>query len=354
MLEFTEYINSLYPTIKFELVYSKDSLNVLDLTLHLKDGLISTDIYSKPTDSHLYLPYSSSHPKHCKTSIPYGVALRLKRNCSNEDQLNQRCFEYKMYLKHQGYSSKLVDKQFNKALAIDRNDILKPRVRVKNKVFPLVLDYNPRLPDISNIISSNIHFLESSPILKTIFPGKSIMPAYRRTKNLKDILAPSKFKPKCTVEKAGCYKCTAKRCDLCSNFLMESDIFSSTATGKIYKIKEQLSCTSSNIIYIAQCIKCSLQYVGSTSTQFKVRFRNHKSAMKTNKNSCEVAVHFNSADHSLSDFKFVCIEALRDTNEVDKKLLTREAYWMAQLSTLHPHGLNKRAEFRSKNRINFN
>ena len=53
-IEFTEYINSLYPTIKFELVYSEHTLNVLDLTLHLQDGFIITDIYAKPADSHLY------------------------------------------------------------------------------------------------------------------------------------------------------------------------------------------------------------------------------------------------------------------------------------------------------------
>ena len=50
-------LTTLYPTIKFELVYSDSFLHVLDLTLHLKDGLIVTDIYSKPTDSHLYLPF---------------------------------------------------------------------------------------------------------------------------------------------------------------------------------------------------------------------------------------------------------------------------------------------------------
>ena len=60
--EFTQYINSLYPTIKFELVFSESRLNVLDVTLYLVDGFIKTDVYSKPTDSHLYLPPSSSHP----------------------------------------------------------------------------------------------------------------------------------------------------------------------------------------------------------------------------------------------------------------------------------------------------
>ena len=50
--EFMDIINYLYPTIKFTLVFSKKELNVLDLTLHLKDGYIETDIFSKPTDSH--------------------------------------------------------------------------------------------------------------------------------------------------------------------------------------------------------------------------------------------------------------------------------------------------------------
>ena len=136
LLEFTDYINSLYPTIKFELVYSDSFLHVLDLTLHLKDGLIVTDIYSKPTDSHLYLPFSSSHPLHCKKAIPYGEALRVKRNCSTDDFLQNRCKEYKGYLKSQNYPADLVDQQFDKALKIPRSEFLGKKVRTKKKVFP--------------------------------------------------------------------------------------------------------------------------------------------------------------------------------------------------------------------------
>ena len=49
---FMNFINQLYPTIKFELVVSDSELNVLDLTLHLVDGFIHTEVYSKPSDSH--------------------------------------------------------------------------------------------------------------------------------------------------------------------------------------------------------------------------------------------------------------------------------------------------------------
>ena len=55
------------------------------------------------------------------------------------------------------------------------------------------MDYSAILPDIQKIIQKHAHLLRSSPELLEIFPSKSIFPAYRRTKNLKDILAPSKF-----------------------------------------------------------------------------------------------------------------------------------------------------------------
>jgi hypothetical protein len=41
-----------------------------------------------------------------------------------------------------------------------------------------------------------------------------------------------------------------------------------------------------------------------------VRFRNHKSAMLTNKKTCEVAIHFNARPHNLSAFPFICIESM--------------------------------------------
>ena len=85
--------------------------------------------------------------------------------------------------------------------------------------------------------------------------------------------------------------------------------------------------------------------MGSTSNEFKVRFRNHKSAMLTNKTTCELAAHFNKVEHRMSDFEFIVIEKVVNESEdhIDRHLLTREAFWCSQLCTLHPHGLNKRS-----------
>ena len=254
-----------------------------------RNGFISTDIYAKPTDSHLYLSFSSSHPSHCKRAVPFGVALRIKRNCSTNDFLQNRCKEYKGYLKSQNYPAGVVDKQLDKALKISRSELLCKKVKPDKKVFPLVLDYNP---DIQKVIRKHFHLLESSPEVKEIFPSKSIFPTYRRTKNLKEMLAPSKFRvTSCRnqrKENRGCSKCN-KKCDLCKNYLIEASKFQSSATGRHYPIQQKLSCSSQNVIYLATCAKCNLQYVGSTSTEFKVRFRNHKSNMLKNKRTCELA-----------------------------------------------------------------
>ena len=126
----------------------------VDLTLLLQDGFISTDIYSKPTDSHLYLPYNSSHPDHCKKAIPYGVALRIRRNCSTTPLLWSAVVNTKATSKQQNYNGNLVDKQFEKAMQLERSDVLKPKTKTKKKPFPLVVDYNPRLPNISLIIKN--------------------------------------------------------------------------------------------------------------------------------------------------------------------------------------------------------
>ena len=359
--QFTDYINSLYPTIKFELVFSERELHVLDLTLHLVDGFIRTDVYSKPTDSHLYLPPSSCHPKHVFKAIRFGVATRLKRNCSEETFLAERTVEYKGYLVNQGYPSKLVDDQFSKASTISRNDLLRQRGKQSKKLFPFVLTFNPNLPNVSSIIRKHLLILQSNPKLKELFPQGSIIPSFRRTKNLKELLAPSRFK---TADEGqtiqpnnGCFKCERNRCDLCRNFFVESKSFLSFQMGRKYTIHSRLSCDSKNVIYLVSCKKCRLQYIGSTTTDFRVRFRNHKSAMLTNKTTCEVAVHFNKIPHSLDDFEFQCIDQVQapnDSDEIDRFLITKEAYWSAQLFSLAPHGLNKRKEFHSKNRICYN
>ena len=98
--EFINEINSFHPTIKFTADWSKEKVNFLDVEVTLKNGVLSTDLFVKPTDTHQFLDPTSCHPYHCKKGIPYSQTLRLNRICSDNRILISDVTNWKVgYLK---------------------------------------------------------------------------------------------------------------------------------------------------------------------------------------------------------------------------------------------------------------
>ncbi|XP_052212044.1 uncharacterized protein LOC127831095 [Dreissena polymorpha] len=58
--------NGINPRIKLELRYSSEKLEFLDTVTSIRNGRLQTDLYTKPTDKHLYLHRDSSHPESTK------------------------------------------------------------------------------------------------------------------------------------------------------------------------------------------------------------------------------------------------------------------------------------------------
>ncbi|XP_063406271.1 uncharacterized protein LOC134690225 [Mytilus trossulus] len=63
---FIRHANNAHQSIKFTYEISDSKISFLDTTTSIKDGVISTDLYCKPTDKHQYLSPQSCHPKHYK------------------------------------------------------------------------------------------------------------------------------------------------------------------------------------------------------------------------------------------------------------------------------------------------
>eukprot|EP00061_Rhincodon_typus_P001841 g15931.t1 len=61
--QFINFTNTFHPNLKFTCTISDTSLSFLDLSLSISisGNCLETDIYFKPTDSHSYLDYTSSH-----------------------------------------------------------------------------------------------------------------------------------------------------------------------------------------------------------------------------------------------------------------------------------------------------
>lgn len=87
--EFTTHINQSHPTLKFTCEQSTTRLNFLDVTVLLNDNKLSVELFTKRTDTHNYLHYSSAHSPSCRNAIPYGHILRVKRNCTNNSTFEE-------------------------------------------------------------------------------------------------------------------------------------------------------------------------------------------------------------------------------------------------------------------------
>ena len=68
--KFHEILNRLHPDIKFTCERNGNKIPLLDILVTKIGNKINTGIYYKPTDTHLYLPFNSCHPRSTKSEYP--------------------------------------------------------------------------------------------------------------------------------------------------------------------------------------------------------------------------------------------------------------------------------------------
>ena len=118
--EFIDYLNNAHDTIKFTYKWSKHEIDFLDVKVMNESGVLETDVFIKPTDSHQYLHYSSCHPGACKRSIPYAQAMRLRRICSKSCFFEKRAEDLVRFLTDRGYKKAYVEDQVEKVRRLTR------------------------------------------------------------------------------------------------------------------------------------------------------------------------------------------------------------------------------------------
>ena len=334
---FMEFANSFHHSIKFTYEPSCTSNNFLDTKSTLKDECVQIDLHTKPTDSHQYLLPTSCHPKHITNNIPKGLAIRVKRICSSANTCNRRLKELRGHLRKRGYKKRTIDRAFEATSNMERGELLHYREKKKNSRVPFVATYHPDAPYIEGIIAKHWSLIEDSEELKRVFTQRPIV-AYRRPQNLRDLLVRARVdtEPK---QPPGTSKCQTRTCQICRGLMPITTTFTGTVSGTRHPIKQPLSCNSVNVIYLITCQKCGIQYIGETE-DFRKRTNNHKSFIRNQPESNSVSRHFNSEGHTIRDLQIMPIESNRGwTRDVRLK---RERYWMRQLKTIAPEGLNDR------------
>jgi len=198
--DFVNHFNSAHATIKFDATVSSNEVSFLDTTIYKGDnftttGKLSATIYHKPTDVHPLLHSTSNHPPHTRNNIAYSQALRYRKICSTDLEYRTKTEELVEILDRRGYSPRVTRKQMDRTLSKNRKDLLTSRTKDKNKgtrrpVF--VTMYHPHTHKIRQLLLQRWNIIQSNPLLHSVFTEPPMV-AYKRGKNLKDILTSSTF-----------------------------------------------------------------------------------------------------------------------------------------------------------------
>ena len=157
--EFIKHLNKQHETIKFTATYNVETHEIpfLDMTVSInEEGQIITDLYKKETARVQYLLPSSCHPAHITKNIPFSLAYRLKRICSEPEIFSKRLEELRHDLISRNYNPKIIETAFQKVKCIPRQEALKNVVRSKTSDRePFCVTYHPSLPSVAQTVRNH-------------------------------------------------------------------------------------------------------------------------------------------------------------------------------------------------------
>lgn len=148
-------------------------------------------------------------------------------------------------------------------------------------------------------------------------------------------------------------RCNNSRCLTCPDFCTNI-LFKSTVTAKRYEVvapeNSVFNCRTRNLVYLLTCKQCLAQYVGETKQQFNIRNNAHRRSTKNIDihTGCPI-IHEHFTEGLCAGVGYICqiIEKMPDVGS-DQELLNhrrqREHFWIKELRTVYPFGMNSRLD----------
>ncbi|XP_041422161.1 uncharacterized protein LOC121394669 [Xenopus laevis] len=345
-----EYVASLNQNdlnIDLSLTYSYEKINFLDLEIYSKDTQLHFKTFFKEVDANNYvLPYSNHHPQWVK-SIPFSQMCRLKKNCSEDKVLEEQLDQMSNKFRERGYKERTIKESREKVDKIIRTDLLGGKVKVNKgetkQEIVFSTTYNPLAKSIGKIIKRHWGVLQCDIELRGIIPDKPKV-VFKRANNLKQILTNNHCIKKEHIHKehtwAGFYPCSL--CTAC-RYGKKKKKFTSEVNKREFEIKQNIRCTTKNVIYCLQC-PCGIQYVGKTNRKLRDRIREHVNNIKKGNEKHTVSKHFRDS-HGMNPagLQYWGVEEVKKRwrgGDLVKTTLQCESRWIYSLETFTPKGLN--------------
>ena len=117
--------------------------------------------------------------------------------------------------------------------------------------------------------------------------------------------------------------------------------FRCTKTGQVYQVNADITIQSKNVCYLITILETGEQYVGETSRIFRIRANEHYNHNISTQNNTPLALAFKANLRNRHPLINIIIQPI-DQGKTKKDITTKEAYWIRELHTLYPYGLNTR------------
>ena len=288
LLAFLHRVNNHDDSINVTWQISAESNTFCDVTVFkgnrfFHHKILDTKLYVKPTDTHELLDKTSYHPRHVFSGIVKSQLVRYLRICNNMSDFHEATSNLFKALREKRHYSKRFLRQI-------KSDFLLKYREVGDQEEPM---------------------------------GAAL-------------------------------KCGRRFCECClwikeTSYILkhERNEYDNIYRQSLIAIEGGINCQSQNVIYVIECKKCEMQYVGETRCNLKTRLQRHLSDIRTRKDT-SVAIHFNYdcvSDLNVADLIIYPIEIIPDQGSSyknEKKLLMRESFWIKELNSLEPFGLNRK------------
>ena len=154
-----------------------------------------------------------------------------------------------------------------------------------------------------------------------------LISAFRRNKNLKDLLVRSQLKAQ------------KQNKIIRPKHFLPKQLVQNKETGRVFQIEQEILYTTKNCVYLISCEVCNMQYVGETKNQLNVRFAQHKYNIQNQRDTSLLIVqHF--IEHGLTAMVISGLQYNPHWTTRQRKF--QENQWIDRLSTKQPSGLNSR------------
>ena len=275
---------------KIEISSNIKIVNFLDVTLDLSSN--SYKPFIKSNQNPTYINVNSNHPKNIIKQIPKAVNLRIGKLSANEKIFKESCKKYIDALKNCGFKEdfRYLKENITNEIAKDNNNYDQKNKNRKRKI----IWFNPLFCILANIYVGKYflrlidkHFKQDN-VLHKIFNRKSLKISYSCTKNISQIINShnneliNKFHNRVNNNNnnINCKKieCNCKsRSDCPMDGLCNLD-------NVVYQA----------IIYPKEDISDKKYYIGVSSTNFKIRYGNHKYSFfhEHKKNQTALSKHY--------------------------------------------------------------